>query len=71
MKRVAAVMVGMFLAAAIGWPVGAQTPASNAQANGRPTPPTRDPHAAGYVEATAVLPQSKRCIMSGADISDP
>ena len=30
---------------------GEQTAAPGAQVNARPTPPTRDPHTAGYVEA--------------------
>ena len=36
---------------AMGGMLNAQTAAPAAQANARPTPPTRDPHTAGYVEA--------------------
>ena len=50
MRRVVCAAVGMLVVAAIGCTMCAQTPTS-AQANARPTPPTRDPHTAGYVKA--------------------
>ena len=49
MKRVVCAVVGLFVAG-IGFAVCAQT-AAPANQNARPTPPTRDPHTAGYVEA--------------------
>ena len=58
MKRVVCVMVAVFVAAAVGCRAGGQAAAPAAQASApaqtyvRPTPPTRDPHTAGYVKAT-------------------
>jgi iron(III)-enterobactin esterase len=51
MKRVESVL-GLFVAVAIGCTACAQTAAPAAQTYVRPTPPTRDPHTAGYVKAT-------------------
>src|SRR5580700_8770706 len=57
MKRVVCV-VGLFAVASIGCRSDGQTAAPAGQTNApaqtyvRPTPPTRDPHTAGYVKAT-------------------
>ena len=58
MKRVVCGVVGLFAVAATGCRSGGQMAAPAGQANApvqtsaRPTPPTRDPHTAGYVKAT-------------------
>ena len=58
MKRVVCGVVGLFAVAAMGCRSGGQMAAPAGQANApvqtsaRPTPPTRDPHTAGYVKAT-------------------
>src|ERR1700727_1830949 len=51
MNRVVCGAVAMFVSVAMGCMVGAQTAAPAPQTYVRPTPPTRDPHTAGYVKA--------------------
>ena len=58
MRRMVCAAVGLFVMAAIGCRAGGQAAAPAGQTNApaqtyvRPTPPTRDPHTAGYVKAT-------------------
>ena len=51
MNRVVCGAVAMFVSVAMGCMVGAQTAVPAPQTYVRPTPPTRDPHTAGYVKA--------------------
>lgn len=50
MRRWVGVLAGLCAAAAIGGPAWAQTPGA-VNRKGRPVPPTRDPHTAGFVKA--------------------
>src|SRR6185437_2664106 len=51
MRRVMSAAAGALLAVGMSAVLGAQTAAPAPQTYVRPTPPTRDPHTAGYVEA--------------------